>query len=270
MDFSKRLELFRKSTVVNWHEHVWFDSNGGLNRTVLDLLIKDARLIGMDKLVVSLPLTSGHVSPKAVRKANDTVFEAIKLYPDMLYGLAFVDPVHDEYAVAEIERCVSDYAFVGVKLYHQYTIDHDMQNVIIEKCIDLDIPILMHAGKENEVPNPQPNISTGRHFRNVSKKYPDAKIIMAHIGGGGDWNYQLKGMQDCPNIFTDVSGSVYDTGMIEDTVHIMGAERILYGTDGSFSSGTGKLLSAEISDRDIITILNNPIFERYLKGDDAK
>lgn len=265
MNYNHRLELFKKSKVVNWHEHVWYGADGKLNRTALDLLVKDAKLTCMDKLVISLPITSGHASPEAVRKANDTVAEAIALYPDVLYGLAFVDPVHGSYAVEEIKRCINELGFVGIKMYHQYTMDDPMQYPIIECCINLNIPILMHAGKVNQVPNPQPLISTGLHFRNIAKLYPEAKIIMAHIGGGGDWNYQLKGMAECPNIFTDVSGSVYDADMIEDAVRIMGAERILFGTDGSFSAGIGKLLSANISDEDIVTILNNPTFDKFLK-----
>ncbi len=264
LNYNQRLDLFKKSKVINWHEHVWYGADGKLNRKELDILVKDAILTGMDKLVVSLPITSGHVSPESVKKANDTVAEAIQLYPDILYGMAFVDPVHGSHAIEEIDRCINELKFVGVKMYHQYTIDDTMQYPIIERCIEYNIPILMHAGKLNLVPNPQPCISTGLHFRNIAKKYPDAKIIMAHIGGGGDWNYQLKGMEECPNIFTDVSGSVYDADMIEDAVAIVGAERILFGTDGSFSAGIGKLLSANISDTDIVTILNNPTFYNFL------
>jgi hypothetical protein len=40
---------------------------------------------------------------------------------------------------------------------------------------------------------------------------------------------------------------------------------VLFGTDGSFSQGIGKLLAANISEKDKIEILNNTKFSRYLE-----
>lgn len=115
------------------------------------------------------------------------------------------------------------------------------------------------------LPITQPFISDGIHFAKVAEKYPDAAIIMAHVAGGGDWQWSLKAIADCPNIYTDISGSVYDEGIIEQTVSYLGAERVLFGTDGSFSQGIGKLLAANISEKDKIEILNNTKFSRYLE-----
>lgn len=45
----------------------------------------------------------------------------------------------------------------------------------------------------------------------------------------------------------------------------MGADRVLFGTDGSISPSLGKILGAKIPEKDKITILDNPKFERYLE-----
>jgi hypothetical protein len=42
---------------------------------------------------------------------------------------------------------------------------------VIEKCIDLGIPILEHAGKVNFKPQEQPFISDGTHFAKISHEY---------------------------------------------------------------------------------------------------
>ncbi len=54
---------------------------------------------------------------------------------------------------------------------------------------------------------------------------------MAHITGGGDWDWSLKAIQDYPNVYTDMSGSVIDARVIEKTVAMLGANRVLFGTD---------------------------------------
>jgi len=53
MNFNQKLAFFKEHTVVNWHEHVWLDQSGKLNRPQSDKLVEHARLTGMDTLVVS-------------------------------------------------------------------------------------------------------------------------------------------------------------------------------------------------------------------------
>lgn len=266
MNITEQLKLFKDNPVVNWHEHVWLNADGTMNETEFDTMMEHAAMVGMDTMVISSPITtSGHESISQMQHVNNIVADAARKYPGKVYGLAFVDPFHGKEAIREIDRCVNDLGFIGVKMYHQYHISDAMQYPIIEKCIDLDIPILMHAGKLNQYPETQKNISDSTHFVSAAKKYPEAVLIMAHIGGGGDWHWQLKGMADCKNVYTDISGSVHDAPIIEETVAVMGADRILFGTDGSFSAGIGKLFGAKITVEEKLTIMNNPHFIKYLQ-----
>lgn len=266
MFFEERRKLFCDNTVVNWHEHVWFDRSGKLDEGRLELLMEHASLLGIDMTVVSLPLTKGFCTPEEVERANDAVIEAIKRYPDSMRGYVYVDPIMGRYALREIERCVENHGFIGIKLYHQFHMNDPEQYPIIEKSIELGIPVLMHAGKfKNILPYIKTNVTNAQHMIDAAKRYPEATFQMAHIGGGGDWYWQLKGVKELKNLFIDISGSVHDSGMIERTVQTFGAERILFASDGSYSSSVGKLLSAEISDENVKTILNNPHFARYLK-----
>ena len=265
MDIGCELELFKNNTVNNWHEHVSINAETGkLNITECDRLAAHAKLLYQDMVAISIPLNVLE-TPEKMEACNDAVAEACSRYPELFRGMTFVDPHHGRFSVAEIERCVKGLGFVGVKMYHQKKLDDPMQYPIIEKCIELDIPILMHAGKLSQpLADTQPNLADVRQFVNISKRYPEAVFLMAHIGGGGDWFWQLKGIAGCPNVFVDISGSVYDFGIVEETVAVFGAERILYGADGSFSSGAGKLLGAQISKEDKITILGGPRFAKYL------
>jgi len=266
MFFEDRLKLFKESYVVNWHEHVWFDREKKLNEFAMERLMNHAEILGIDMTVVSLPLTGGYNKPEDIELANDTAYEALKRYPKTMRGMAFIDPINGRYAVEEIKRCVEGMGFVGVKLYHQFFMDDPAQYPIIEKCIELNVPILMHAGKiRRDQQHTQPRISDSTHMIPAAKRYPEATFIMAHITGGGDWYWQLKGMEDCKNIFTDVSGSVHDTDSMERTAKVMGVDRMLFGSDGSYASCVGKMLSCELSDEEVKTILGNPRFLKYLE-----
>ncbi len=264
-EIEQKMNLFKDNTVVNWHEHVWFDENGKLDIAHCERLVEAAHRTYTDTLVCSLPIMGGHPTHEDVVKCNDTLYEAMKRYPGIMKGMAFINPGYIRESLDEIDRCVNELGMIGVKLYNHYYISDPIVRDLIEKCIELDIPILEHAGKLNFMPESQPFISDGTHFAKVAKEYPEATIIHAHIGGGGDWQWCLKAIADCPNIYTDTSGSVCDEGLIEQVVDAMGAERILFGTDGSYSPGVGKMLGANIPEDDKIEILNNKKFERYLE-----
>lgn len=269
MDLDQKLAFFRGHPVTDWHEHVAVGAVSG-NETDdrLDTLVHDMAVCGIDRMVISRPIAGGaHASPEEIARANDTVAHAVEKYPGKIWGLCYTDAVHGKYAVDEIDRCRRRFGAIGVKLYNQYTMDDDRQNPIIEYCIEHDLFTLMHAGhaaRECDRKG-QPFESGSDHMRGAAKKYPEARFIMAHIGGGGDWEWELRGMEDCPNVFCDISGSVHDAGMIEALVRVMGAERVLFGTDGSFSSSIGKLLGARISDAEKLEIMDNTAFRRYLE-----
>ena len=265
MDIGREMELFKNAVVRDWHEHV--SPEAGLDRLdeeKCDRLVEHAKLLYIDKVAVSSP-TSGHVSPEMIASVNDVVAAATRRHPGYLYGMCFVDPHHGGAAVREIERCVKGMGFVGVKLYTQRTIDHPLQYPIIEKCIELDIPILMHSMRfGTRYPGPEPFASHAAHFKNAAERYPEAVFIIAHIGNG-DWHWQLKGISGCVNVFADISGSAYDQGVVEAIVGALGADRVLFASDGSFSASVGKLLGAELTEREKVTVLNGPRFAKYLE-----
>jgi hypothetical protein len=109
----------------------------------------------------------------------------------------------------------------------------------------------MHAGHpttDDSIPN-QPRHSSGEHFVRTARRYPEAKLICAHIGGGGDWEWQLKALREVPSVFLDTSGSVIDQGMVERCVRDLGVQRLLFGTDMNLARSVGKLLAARITER---------------------
>ena len=139
---------------------------------------------------------------------------------------------------------------IGIKLYNQYRINDPVVHPILELATERRVPILQHAGYP--VPEhraSQPLISHGIHFSEASEKYPDAILIHAHIGGGGDWEHTVREMrQASPNVYIDVSGSNLDDGQVEYAVSELGVERVLFGTDGTMAGSVGKVLDADLTE----------------------
>ncbi|HOX37121.1 MAG TPA: amidohydrolase family protein [Candidatus Brocadiia bacterium] len=232
--------------IIDCHGHCSVDGSYWLSA---DDTVKSLDLYGIDKICCSAPITSADAPPEAVARCNDLVVGAMRKYPDRIMGYCFVNPGYAAGALEEIARCVVGEGMIGVKLYHQYAINEPVQFPIIERCIELGVPILMHAGypAAPELREAQPRISRGDHFADIGKRYPDAIIICGHIGGGGDWERQLKGLREVPSVFLDTSGSVIDSGMIEKCVRELGADRLLFGCDMSMERGIGKIMDADLT-----------------------
>ncbi|HIE11616.1 MAG TPA: hypothetical protein EYP62_08380, partial [Kiritimatiellae bacterium] len=108
---------------------------------------------------------------------------------------------------------------------------------------------LMHAGKVMDTANRarQPRLSNAAHFVKAGTMFPETKLIQGHIGGGGDWEWNLRVLEESPpNVYIDTSGSVIDAGIVDRTVATMGVERVLFATDGSLEEGVGKVLEADL------------------------
>jgi predicted TIM-barrel fold metal-dependent hydrolase len=86
---------------------------------------------------------------------------------------------------------------------------------------------------------------------------------MAHVGG--DWEIGAVVVKDCKNVLVDTSGSIFDAGMVEYAVKLLGAERVVYGSDNCDMAGQlAKVLAAEITSEEKRMILAENI-ERVMK-----
>lgn len=213
-------------------------------------LIKAADALAIDQLCCSILSDPRDATPEMFRLCNDDLLEVMREYPGRILGYCFVNPGWTREALAEIDRCVQDFGMIGIKLYNTYHADDPVVFPIAEKAIELGVPILHHAGYcIDHVKMGQPHLSHAGHLAELGRRYPEARIIVGHLGGGGDWEWQIKALRHVPSVYVDTSGSVVDEGLIEMAVRELGAKRLLFATDMTMCGGVGKLLGARISER---------------------
>ena len=247
------IEEWLRYPKIDMHCHVWNLANEQEEQVSSEQLILSGEMLGITEFWCSSPIIGGLIaSVEAVREENDTILRAIKRHPQHIRGMCFGIPGHYQMALDEINRCL-DSGMIGIKLYNQYRINDPAVFPVIELAIERKVPILEHAGylHAREDLDSQPLISHGEHFPEVSARYPEAMLIHAHIGGGGDWEPTVSAMRHgSPNLYCDVSGSNLDDGQVEWAVAEMGAESVLFGTDGTMTGSVGKVIDATLTEED--------------------
>lgn len=212
-------------------------------------MIEAAEILGIERLFCSKPVTAGALAAiELVREANDAVLAAMKRYPKQIAGYCFVQPGNGAASLDEIERCVAA-GMIGVKLYNQFKYSEPAVFAVAEKCVQRRILFLGHSGHVTDLrtQQAQPKISDSLDFCALSRRYPELLLILGHIQGGGDWEWSIKGLRDCPNVYVDTSGSVLEDDAIERCVRELGHKRVLFATDQTMEGGVGKILSAELT-----------------------
>lgn len=232
--------------------------------SLVDKILKAAERNGVEKLCFSSlgRIWDSEPSLEVCIQANRDVKEVMDENPNKVAGLCYINPTLGEEGLKELERCIEEYKMCGLKLWAAIRFNDPCVNPFVEKAIEYGVPILHCTWLMVTERNP-PNTSTPHDIADMALKYPDATIIMAHIGG--DWEIGTQAVKNCKNVLVDTSGSILEAGMVEYAVKSLGAERVVYGSDNFDMAGQiTKVLSAEITDGERELIFSENI-ERVMR-----
>jgi hypothetical protein len=224
-------------------------------------LIEAADKLGIDQLCCSVLTPRRPATAEGFRECNVFMAEGMKRFPGRVLGYCYVNPGCGREALDEIRRCVEDRGFMGIKLYNEHRCTEPVVFPVVELAIELRVPILHHAGHAHYPLPSQPNISDGGHLAELGRRYPEARLICAHVGGGGDWEWTIKALRHAPNVFLDTSGSVTDEGIVDMAAKILGVDRLVFGCDMSMTAGVGKIRAARLSPEDKQKILGDNMMQ---------
>jgi len=229
---------------IDMHAHPPYD------RSQTGLMLDAARRVGIERLIlcsVGYSDTIPYPPIEEVRRGNDEVLSLIRSHPGFVYGLVYVNP-----NLPETRDVLGHYlqqpGFVGIKLWISCRDERgrlDPVYPVVEFAIDRNVPVLCHAFYRSG--GNLPGELSPTDLAHVAACYPQAKLVMAHLGG--QWIQGIRAVKPYPNVWTDISGSRAYMGSVEFAVKELGADRVLYGSDAfmrSFAAMLAKVAAAEI------------------------
>lgn len=241
--------------IVDFHTHILppglRGSRGrylGLD-TCFDLLYNDpkAKIATAEELIanmdgegidVSVVLNIGWSSHELCRETNDYIMEAIARYPGRLVGFCAVQPLAGEKAIVELERCVRG----GVKGIGELRCDtqgfdfadKDIMGAIAQVVMKHRLIILTHASEPvGHSYSGKGNITPGLLYRFITN-FPDLTLVCAHWGGGLPFYALMPEVAKAlSNVYFDTAASpwLYRDEIFKHVTEILGAEKVLYGSD---------------------------------------
>ena len=171
---------------------------------------------------------------REVDPSNAYVHEAMRRHPDRILGFGWADPsLGVEAAKDTVRRCLGEYGFFGVKLngaQNGYYIDDPRISLpVVEEIARHGKPLAFHVGADfYEETHP---FRVGK----VARLFPELPILMVHMGGAAFAdlsNAAIEIAADHPNLF--LVGSAVRTRPILKAIDVLGASRVLFGSDTPF------------------------------------
>ena len=233
--------------VIDVHAHLHTTPNQTNDREEGEKLLQTVQRHGIARMYIS-SVGSYYPTEDEVDVCNRGIYRFCRQYPQVMRGYCYLNPKLPN-TIETLRRGVEDNNVKGVKLWVATYCDDASVDPVVEKCIEYDIPILIHA--YHKFIGQLPDETRGIHVAHLAARYPESRLIMAH--NGGNVYSDIKEVRQYKNVCTDISGSNYRRGELDYAVKILGADRVLFGTDMSgmpFVTNLGIVQDAALSDAD--------------------
>ena len=159
-------------------------------------------------------------------KAHDRIANLCAKHPGRFFGLASLSPHRDRSTYRqEVERCVRDLEFVGIKLH---TIGHAVLplsedgDLVFQMGQEMGVPVMVHTGPG--IPFALPSLCIP-----PALKYPQVKIVLAHAGFSVFSAEAQVAASVCNNIYLETSWCIGED--ILWMINTIGSERVMMGAD---------------------------------------
>ena len=216
----------------------WFNelySNPGAYIATAEDLIAEMDISGVD---ASVTFSFGWRDPGLIEETNSYVIDAIRRYPQRLYGMAVLQPIAGVRAVRELERCAQA-GMIGLGELMPHGQGYRLSD------IDLLMPVMEVVRQYQLLVNSHCSEPVGHSYPgkgNVSladivaflTAFPDIRFIAAHWGGGLPFYTLMPEIQRISsNVWYDTAATVYlyRQDIFPIVANLVGAERILFASD---------------------------------------
>lgn len=169
----------------------------------LSLLLEEMEANNVTKAVIQAEYEFGD----NIELLNNRAAEIVAKYPDKFIGFATVDPRQGMSAVRELERCVKELGLRGLNLqpcFIQLEPTHRYYYPLFAKCVELGIPVTLHAGVNYSNTHPI-KYDHPLHIDEVACDFPELTIVASHTGW--PWIPEIVAVaRKHPNVYMDLGG----------------------------------------------------------------
>lgn len=228
--------------IIDAHTHILTGANADGEK-----LIRSMELCGIDKAIVS-SIDSREPDAAEIEAMNKKTYELMKRYPDKIWGGCYVNPLLNG-CRDTVRRGIEEQGMKLIKVWLACACDDAAMNAVAEEAISLNVPLLIHAFFM-QCGNP-PYESRANNVRALALRYPELKILMAHLGGNP--YHGMRAVAELENVYVDYAGTFYGYSDIDYAVQNVGADRLVFGTDFPIANqlfGFGKIEHANLSAHD--------------------
>jgi predicted TIM-barrel fold metal-dependent hydrolase len=233
--------------LIDVHAHFLHDRSGRADWSV----INGSRLAAGDRIGITCHVASilgswGATSPTYMPSPDDVSYgnramlDLQTAESHRVRSYVMVNPNDRTHALAEIEAAAARGA-VGLKLAASRRANDPLLNEIIHAAQAHSFPVLHHVWQHRRRDWPSQEVSDATELLELAARHAGVPFILAHIGGGGDYEHTFSVVRDAANVFLDISGSGVDRGMLDGAVAAVGAGRLLWGSDLTMETGLAKL-----------------------------
>lgn len=198
-------------------------------------LIEQMDRSGVDQTVVfGFPWTD----PDLMRRHNDYVGEAASRFPGRLLPFVCINPKVVQ-APEEVERCLSaGMRGVGELAFYMEVLDSSVEvslEPIAFSCRKYRVPLMIHTNERVGHRYPGKAEASLKVLYELVRAFPDNRFILCHWGGGL-FVYELlkrEAREVLSQVAYDTAASpfLYDPAVYAVAVKIVGAQRVLFGSD---------------------------------------
>lgn len=225
------------------HAHIMpYDPEGNFRD-----MMHTAERYGVDRFYFSSLDGTDHSDEESVDMGNAIAEKYVREHPDLLRGYVYVNP-RNKNAMDVLRRGIEEQGMSGLKLLIATYCNDPLVFPLIEKMIEYGKPTLIHTFVK--AVGQLPFESTAYHVADLASRYPEAKLIMAHLGG--EPYHGIRPVAKYENVWIDHSGTLVGSDDLNHTVGLVGADRVLFGSDMpiAFASCYGQVLEANLTDEE--------------------
>ncbi|GAB4526397.1 MAG: amidohydrolase family protein [Anaerolineae bacterium] len=200
----------------------------------IERLLADMDCAGIDRVVMQ-GMYWRH--PETCVAQNNWYIKWCRQHPDRLMGFAVVQPKAGDRALDEVRRAV-DAGLRGLGEMLPCAQGYSMRDPdflrVVELLIRLDVPLCLHVSEPVGRVYPGKSTTPLQDYYWLATRYPELKLILAHWGGLLPFYELMKGVRkQMRNVYYDTAASplLYRPDVYRAVVNVVGAEKILYGSD---------------------------------------